>query len=483
MLFNSFEFFIFFPVVTVFYFLIPHRFRWAWLLAASCYFYMAFIPAYILVLFFIILIDYFAGLYIEKSTGKKRKLFLLISIFGNIGLLAFFKYYGFTTENLNNLAQFLHWNYALPVLEIILPIGLSFHTFQALSYTIEVYRGRYQAEKHLGLYALYVMFYPQLVAGPIERPGHLLPQFREEHHFNYEQAVSGLRLMLWGLFKKMVIADRLAVFVDRVYSQPPEAGQGILLLLATVFFAFQIYADFSGYVDIARGAARVMGFRLFPNFNQPYLATSIADFWRRWHMTLCQWFRDYIYIPLGGNRRGPTRTAFNILAVFALTGLWHGAHWQFIVWGLLHGFYMVIARATKFWRQKLVSTLIRTKSFKIIYSIFQRLAVFTLVSIAWIFFLAASITDAVGILSRIYRDLFLSFDLSALATVSVFNLVAAFFLILFMVTFEFMANQPVCWQWFLRCPRWCRWLVYYAITTGIIAFGYFGDKIFIYFQF
>src|SRR3989344_5456430 len=246
MLFTSTQFFIFFPVVTALYFLLPHRFRWLLLLAASCVFYMAFIPKYILILFFTIIVDYIAEIKIESATGKKRTLYLVMSIAANIGVLAVFKYYNFFLGNLNGLAELIHWNYSLPLLNIILPLGLSFHTFQALAYTIEVYRGNYKAERHLGLYALYVMFYPQLVAGPIERPQHLLPQFREEHTFVYARVLSGLKLMLMGFFKKLVIADQAAFIVNSVYSHPGDYT-GLPLIIVTVFFAFQIFCDFSGY--------------------------------------------------------------------------------------------------------------------------------------------------------------------------------------------------------------------------------------------
>jgi D-alanyl-lipoteichoic acid acyltransferase DltB (MBOAT superfamily) len=297
MLFNSIQFLIFFPAVTALYFGLPHRLRWAWLLAASCYFYMAFMPSYILILGFTIVIDYFAGLAIENAEGRRRKLFLAASLAANVGVLVVFKYFNFLNANLKGLAEALRWNYPVESLAILLPIGLSFHTFQAMSYTIEVYRGAQPAERHFGIYALYVMFYPQLVAGPIERPQNLLHQFREVHRFDYERVASGLRLMAWGFFKKIVVADRLAVPVNLVYGEP-EKHTGLALLVATYFFAYQIYCDFSGYTDIARGAARVMGFELMKNFDRPYAARSVAEFWTRWHISLSTWFKDYLFFPL-----------------------------------------------------------------------------------------------------------------------------------------------------------------------------------------
>ena len=341
MLFNSFNFFIFFPVVTTLYFLLPHRFRWALLLGASCFFYISFIPAYILILALTILVDYYAVIQIDKSQGRRRKLFLIFSIVITCVILFIFKYFNFFNSNISSLAAFLHWNYPIKYLNIILPIGLSFHTFQSLSYVIEVYRGNQKPEKHFGIYALYVMFYPQLVAGPIERPQNLLHQFWEKHSFDYENARTGLMMMLWGLFKKVVIADRLSVYVNAVYDHPHQFT-GLPVILATIFFAFQIYCDFSGYSDIAIGAARVMGFRLMTNFSYPYSSQSIGEFWKRWHISLSTWFKDYVYISLGGNRVSIRRLYFNLLITFLISGLWHGANWTFVIWGGLNGLYLIV---------------------------------------------------------------------------------------------------------------------------------------------
>ena len=330
MLFNSFHFLVFFIVVTSLYFALPYKNRWFLLLISSCYFYMAFVPIYILILGFTIVIDYFAGIYIENATGKKKKFYLIFSLIANIGVLAIFKYYNFINANLSFLLHGFALTNPLPYLSILLPIGLSFHTFQAMSYTIEVYRGNQKAERHFGIYSLYVMFYPQLVAGPIERPQNLLHQFRERYDFNYERVTSGLRLMAWGLFKKVVIADRLAIVVDTVYNNP-EQHNSLTLIIATIFFAFQIFCDFSGYSDMAIGAARVMGFKLMTNFDKPYQSKSIHEFWKRWHISLSTWFRDYFYISLGGNRVSIPRWYLNLFLVFLVSGLWHGANWTFVI--------------------------------------------------------------------------------------------------------------------------------------------------------
>ena len=398
MLFNSIQFVIFFIVVTSLYFTLPHNKRWLLLLLSSCYFYMAFVPIYILILGFTIVIDYIAGIYIENAKGRRRKLFLIMSLVANIGVLAVFKYWNFIVENFSYLLHGFGLTNALPYLSILLPIGLSFHTFQAMSYTIEVYRGHQKAERHFGIYSLYVMFYPQLVAGPIERPQNLLHQFREQHHFDYERVVEGLKLILWGLVKKLVIADRLALYVNAVYNNPDQHS-GLTLILATIFFAFQIYCDFSAYSDIAIGAAKVMGFKLMTNFNRPYFSRSIAEFWKRWHISLSTWFRDYLYISLGGNKVSIPRWYFNLFFVFLVSGLWHGANWTFIIWGALNGFYLVFALLTRGVRDKInkISGIARLPR---IHTALQIIITFILACFAWIFFRANNVKDAFVIIKK-----------------------------------------------------------------------------------
>jgi len=384
MLFNSFNFLVFFPLVTAIYFLLPHRFRWIHLLICSCVFYCFFVPEYLSILALTIVVDYAAGIYIEKSAGNKRKWWLIISIVVTCLILFAFKYYNFFASSISGLAEFFGLHYPVKVLSILLPIGLSFHTFQSLSYVIEVYRGNQKAERHFGIYALYVLFYPQLVAGPIERPQNMLHQFREKHEFEYDHVISGLKKILWGIFKKIVIADRLAVYVDLVYNNQ-EHHNGPTLMLATVFFAFQIYCDFSGYSDIAIGVARVMGFKLMTNFNRPYLARSVAEFWKRWHISLSTWFKDYVYIPLGGNRVSKIRLASNLLLTFAISGLWHGANWTFVIWGTLNGIYLVI------------SNWIGQKH----RPVYHILLTFCLIAFSWIFFRAQNLSQALMIVQKI----------------------------------------------------------------------------------
>ena len=399
MLFNSIQFIIFFIVVTLAYFSLSWRGRWMLLLAVSCYFYMVFKPVFILILFGTIVIDYYAGIWIAQAQDKKQKtLLLIISLISNIGILAFFKYYDFGRSSVNDLLGMFDLRAIIPPLErllpasiaqwmvdgggrVILPIGLSFHTFQAMSYTIEVYRGNQQPERHFGIYALYVMFYPQLVAGPIERPQNMLHQFHSYFKYDFELVKSGLMQMAFGLFKKIVIADRLAEVVNFVYDNPAEQN-GLSLLVATVFFAFQIYCDFSGYSDIAIGAARVMGFTLMDNFRSPYESSSISEFWGRWHISLSTWFRDYLYIPLGGNRNGELAKYRNQFIVFLVSGLWHGASWNYVIWGALHGTYQVSASLRDKWMKKAGISIPKNHFTKVLGVIFT----FILVTIAWVFF-------------------------------------------------------------------------------------------------
>jgi D-alanyl-lipoteichoic acid acyltransferase DltB (MBOAT superfamily) len=486
MLFNSLEFLVFFPVVTLLYFLLPHRCRWALLLAASCWFYMALIPAYILILVFTILVDYAAGLLIERARGRARGWYLGMSVAANVGLLAGFKYFNFVNENLAALAGFFHLPYAVPNTTWALPVGLSFHTFQAMSYTIEVYRGAQKAERSLGIYALYVLFYPQLVAGPIERPQNLLHQFRERHAVDYEGATEGLRRMAWGFFKKCVIADRLAVIVNAVFADP-RRFTGPELTLATLAFTFQIYCDFSGYSDVALGAARVMGFRLMTNFRQPYFATSVGEFWRRWHVSLSTWFRDYVYVPLGGNRVSLPRRCLNLMAVFTLSGLWHGANWTFLAWGFLHGCYLVVALLWARLRGRPDAGPAREPAG--LSRLLRGAVVFGLVSVGWVFFRANNLSDAFYVLAHLprgwrtaWRDGLLG-RLTAGVGVAGSELALAASAVALLLLVEAVQQRTGVGRLVARWPLPVRWAAYYAAVCGIILFGVFGHEQFIYFQF
>jgi alginate O-acetyltransferase complex protein AlgI len=473
MLFNSTAFIFFFILVTTLYYVLPHNTRWAMLLTASCYFYMAFEPIYILILAFTIVIDYFAGIAIENAKGKQRKLLLLISIFANIGILAVFKYYNFFNDIISDTLNLFKFKNNISYLSILLPIGLSFHTFQAMSYTIEVYRGNQKAEKHFGIYSLYVMFYPQLVAGPIERPQNLLPQFHTKHAFEMKNLEAGFKKMLFGFFKKLVIADRLSIYVDAVFNNSTH-HTGTSLAVATIFFAFQIYCDFSGYSDIAIGAAKMMGIDLMTNFRRPYLSSSISEFWSRWHISLSTWFKDYFYISLGGNRVGIPRWYFNLFFVFLISGLWHGANWTFLMWGSINGVYLILALM----RDRVFSKLhLPSAPFKNSFvNLLNILITFILICISWIFFRANNISQANRIIYQIFTDHgIIFFDI---------DLIYGGLAILFLLIFEWIQEKECNRLQFMNSPStWVRFFSYSLMITAIMAFGVFDGAQFIYFQF
>jgi D-alanyl-lipoteichoic acid acyltransferase DltB (MBOAT superfamily) len=488
MLFNSFEFVVFFLVTTPLYFVLPFRFRWALLLAASCVFYMAFVPVYILILLFTIVVDYAAGIWIAEAGGPRRRAYLLMSLAANIGVLGVFKYFNFFVENANAVASWLGLRAPFAPLALLLPIGLSFHTFQAMSYTIEVYRGRAPPERHFGIYSLYVMFYPQLVAGPIERPQNLLPQFRVEHDFEYSRVVSGLRLMLWGAFKKIVVADRLAGIVDAVYDHPHDA-HGLGFAIASVFFAFQIYYDFSAYSDIARGCARVLGFELMLNFDRPYVARSVGEFWRRWHISLSTWFKDYVYVSLGGNRVSISRTYLNLMIVFVLSGLWHGARWNFVIWGALNGAYLVLSYVLAKPRRWL-GTAMRLPENPVVWRSLDVVTTFSLVTFAWVFFRATTPSSAWFIvshgLSEAARVVFgalhgRAVDLGLPGTP--LQVVLSLLLIGLAELGSALSARSDAGERFAGWPSWGRWLTYEVAIFAILLLGEFDHRQFIYFQF
>jgi D-alanyl-lipoteichoic acid acyltransferase DltB (MBOAT superfamily) len=416
MLFNSLHFALFFPVVVALFFATPRQYRWMLLLAASYYFYASWKVAYLGLILVSTLVDYVAGIQMEKQNSREDKRpFLLLSLCVNLGILFTFKYFNFFIGSVEATLASLGLMWEGPVLDVLLPVGISFYTFQTLAYTIDVYRGQQEPEHHLGRFALYVSFFPQLVAGPIERSQRLLPQFWNPKEFEYQRVVDGLKLMLWGFFKKLVIADRLALYVNEVYSAP-EMHSGEAALVATYFFAFQIYCDFSGYSDIAIGAAQIMGYDLMENFRRPYHAKSINEFWHRWHISLSSWFRDYLYIPLGGNRVSEGRWYFNLFTVFVISGLWHGAAWTFVVWGALHGGYLILGVVTQdfrdaFWK-RLESVAERQlekykaagvaalPSLSTVRKYTSVLVTFHLVLLGWVFFRANTIGEAFLVLRK-----------------------------------------------------------------------------------
>jgi D-alanyl-lipoteichoic acid acyltransferase DltB (MBOAT superfamily) len=449
---------------------------------------MAFVPIYILIILFTIVVDFFAGIFMETSRGKKRKLFLVASLIANIGVLGIFKYYNFISDNLNIALKGMGLGNTVPHMSILLPIGLSFHTFRAMSYTIEIYRGKQIAERNFGIYALYVMFYPLLVAGPIERPQNLLHQFYEEHHFDYQRVTDGLKLMAWGLFKKVVVADRLAIVVDNVYNNLYE-HTGLSLIIATVFFSFQIFCDFSGYSDMAIGAGQVMGFKLMENFHRPYHSKSISEFWRRWHISLSTWFRDYLYISLGGNRVAVPRWYFNLFFVFLVSGLWHGANWTYVIWGALHGSYIIFSLITKSFRKRLCE-FIGLNRYQRINKGVQGITTFILVTGAWIFFRAQSVGDTLYImefsisgLKEEFSDLLHHVPWNLNLGVSGTQILICLGGIVLMEYIHIMQNKFGLREWLKKKPIYLRWGIYYTGFLMILFLGMFENRQFIYFQF
>jgi D-alanyl-lipoteichoic acid acyltransferase DltB (MBOAT superfamily) len=447
---------------------------------------MAFVPIYIVILAGTIIIDYAAGILIENAHGPRRKALLAVSIVANVGILCVFKYYNFFATNINGVFAAWQGNVSLPLLKILLPIGLSFHTFQAMSYTIEVYRGNQKPERHFGIYALYVMFYPQLVAGPIERPQNVLYQFHEKHIFSFDDLREGLKLMLWGFFKKIVIADRLSLTVNEVYNHSSHYN-GVAFCLATIFFTFQIYCDFSGYSDIALGTARIMGIHLMENFKRPYFSKSIGEFWTRWHISLSTWFRDYLYIPLGGSRVKVSRHYLNLAIVFLVSGFWHGANWTFIIWGALHAFYLISELLIK----RVRGGKARSTRFSRLSSVF---VTFICVSFAWIFFRANTLKDASYVIchlasgwketASIPHIKLLITDLGKGSLIQgLSNVIIGFIMILFLEFVQWRTRGERAIDWANKKPRSVRWGFYYFLVLSILLLGVFDNKEFIYFQF
>lgn len=493
MLFNSIDFLFFFPLVVMIYFVIPKKLRYLWLLVASYYFYMCWNPKYALLMGTSTVITYASGYLLDRinqsdspKKAKYRKLCVAGSLISNLSILAVFKYANFMLDNISAAMGALGFQTIEYRLDLLLPVGISFYTFQALSYTLDVYYGNIKAEKNLLRYALYVSFFPQLVAGPIERSENLLPQIQNVENINvwsFKNIRDGLLLMMWGLFQKLVIADRAAILVNQVYDNYTQYGM-VELVVATVLFAFQIYCDFGGYSTIARGAAKVMGFELMLNFKQPYLAFNIKEFWRRWHISLTSWFTDYLYIPLGGNRKGELRKYINIFIIFAVSGLWHGASWNFIAWGVIHAIYQIIGNL----RQSITVKITGKKEEKISFSkrIRKTLVNFVLVDFAWLFFCAGSFSVAIGIIKQMF---------TVASTTSLINLgldtanwVILLVAIVILMVVDILHEKELSVMALVEKQEvWFRYALYLGIVWCTIMFGIYGiaydTSQFIYFQF
>ncbi|NLI53324.1 MAG: MBOAT family protein [Clostridiales bacterium] len=493
MLFNSLPYAIFLVVVFALHWLLPNRFRWIMLLIASYYFYMSWNPELIVLIVLTTLVSYSCALLIERYRGSDdkpshlQKLFLILALVICLGTLFFFKYFDFFSDSVTAILRSL----SLPVheltLKLILPVGISFYTFQTLSYVIDVYHGKVPAERHLGIYALYVSFFPQLVAGPIERPQNLIPQIRRERTFEFQPASDGLKWIALGLFKKVVIADSLSVYVDMVYGN--LAGfHGLPFIVATVFFAFQIYCDFSGYSDIAIGSAKLLGINLMKNFDSPYLSLSLREFWTRWHISLSSWFRDYVYIPLGGNRKKLPRHLINLMLTFLMSGLWHGANWTFVCWGALHGFYVVAETLIHKIQSRFASPKEKKPSQSWLSSAVRLVLTFTLVCFAWVFFRADSMADAFYGLSNMFEGirspLHYVADAATKLKLDRYDLLIRLLPVGMLAVFD-IANRRT--NVFAAMSRWkpvFRWGVYLILIWFILFFpGTGGGSEFIYFQF
>lgn len=474
MLFNSLSYAIFLPLVFIIYWLLPNKYRWVLLLIASYYFYMSWNAKYVFLIFITTFTSYLCAILIEKNREHK-KLILIITLLVCLGILFVFKYFNFFFESINYLlGNKLH----SISLNLLLPVGISFYTFQTLSYCIDVYRGNIKAEKHFGYYATFVSFFPQLVAGPIERPDNLLPQLRKEKEFDYNKAVYGLKLMAVGFFKKIVVADNLAYYVDMVYNDL-SYYQGFALVLAAFFFTIQIYCDFSGYSDIAKGSAKLLNIDLMDNFKTPYFSTTIKEFWSRWHISLSSWFKDYVYIPLGGNRCSRLRHYFNLLATFLVSGLWHGANITFVIWGGIHGLLQIL--------EDIFHIKKNTKTYS--FSWFIRvILVFMLMSITWVFFRASNLHDALYIFRHMFDGItnLRSYIVSGLYSFGVkapylLTMLAIYLIPLFIIDYinvkydalTILNNKPIA----------IRYLAYFVLLLMILLLHYVGEVNFIYFQF
>ena len=475
MLFNSLHFLIFFPIVALFYFIIPYKLRWIWLLFASYFFYMSWNALYGILLFAVSIITWIMGLLIGRTDLKPnlRKICLAAGIILTLSPLIYYKYAKFVLSNLNTIFTRIGIEIENPAFDIILPLGISFYTFQALGYIIDVYREEVPSEKNLARHALFISFFPQLLAGPIGRAKSLRPELFAHHDFNYDGTRYGMLLMLWGYFQKMVIADHAAILVSSVYDNFYYAI-GYQIVNATFLFSIQIYCDFAAYSLIALGAAKVMGIHLIDNFRQPYFAVSIQDFWRRWHISLSTWFRDYLYIPLGGSRGSQFKKYRNIMITFLVSGLWHGASWNFVAWGGLHGFYQI---AGDLLRRKKVRNGEQKQ-----YIFIKAIVTFLLVSFAWIFFRANGISAALSMIRRIFAN-FLTGKVNEEWIINptlIFGIVVLLLVDIYRMKHDIFAN-------ILKQKAFIRWVVYYSVTLIIVLFGMYGTEYvqsqFIYFNF
>lgn len=478
MLFNSLSFGYFLPVVFALYWIAPHRFRWGVLLAASYFFYMSWNVKYVVLILFTTAVSYVAALLMEQcGQAWKKKLILAFGVIVSLGVLFLFKYMNFANRTLAHL--FAVFSVSLPVvpMHLLLPVGISFYTFQTLSYVIDVYRGEIPAEKHFGIYALFVSFFPQLVAGPIERTGHLMPQLKAEHHFDQTKAVYGMKRMAWGFFKKMVVADVLAEYADMVFNAP-EQFEGFAVVMAMFFFSIQIYCDFSAYSDIAIGAAKLLDIDLIENFASPYFSGTIHEWWSRWHISLSSWFRDYVYIPLGGNRKSPFRKNVNLLITFLLSGLWHGADWTYVLWGGYHGMLQIFGNM---FPPK------RAHGERAVRKVARTVWRFLLWSIGWVIFRANQLGDVLVLLKNMFAGITDPFRYFRLGMenmqIPMFRVVTIFCSIVLLAAYDMVSQKAEVWEIIGKWRTPVRYGVYCLLLAIIILWRSSGENAFVYFQF
>ncbi len=538
MLFNSYKFIIFFIVVIVLFFSLPHRFRWLFLLVVSYFYYMCWDPKYALLILTTTAVVYGSAILMHGRPQGVKKLCVAASLIINLGILFIFKYYNFFSSSLKELFTIFGFSYNIPVFSLVLPVGISFYTFQALSYTIDVYRGTREPERHFGIFALYVCFFPVLLSGPIERSTTLLPQFYKEMATDYNRMADGLKLMAWGAFQKLVIADRLAMYVNQVYGNT-QAITGLPLLFGTYMFVLQVYCDFAGYTDIAIGSAQVLGFKLIPNFRRPFFALTLGEFWRRWHISLISWFRDYLYIPLGGNRVGKLRYYFNMMLVFSLSGLWHGAQWTFVIWGALNGVFLIVSRMSdrvrNAVRESLFSWILKipAAAYFVLFGLLLSIALFgkiiglatgtggritasacALIALVLggvrlksglyekfvpavkklmmilitfhlfifgaVFFRSRSVSEALYVLTHFPGTNFGQIMMSSDAIQFIFMIL----LVVLLLGIHYIQETRGSIRELLKPkPAWMRWALYFLLCSGILMFGVRGSQQFVYFQF
>lgn len=472
MSFNSAEYAIFLPIVFILYWALPNKYRWILVLGASYFFYMNWNPKYVVLILFTTIVSYTCGLLLEKTNNKgRKKLIVVVALILCLGVLFVFKYFNFTFSLIGRLVHF-----SIPELKLMLPVGISFYTFQTLSYVIDVYRGDVKAEKHFGIYATFVTFFPQLVAGPIERSSRLLPQIRQEHEFNAENANTGMRLIVWGLFKKIVVADNFSYYVDMIYGNIRNYT-GFSLLLSGIFFALQLYCDFSAYSDIARGSAKLFGIELMQNFKSPLISTSVRELWAKWHISLTSWFRDYIYIPLGGNRKGKLRHCINTMIVFTISGLWHGASLTFVAWGVVNGLALVFENVLG----------IKSRKKRDFIAHIRMIIVFLFFSWTMFFFRAQRMSDVVYANLNMFKGI--SHPGQYLANgfadygIDIYSIGKFAVFIVPLLIVDYISNFEDVIEWMGKQKAWMRHLFMIVTIVLILFFGYFAKSSFIYFQF